>query len=162
MAGIKMNKKVSVKTVFGTVNAAVIAKHPKTVDGSLAVMRVIGMASGVKSGTTNFGDYTALTGVFKATNLDTGAIMGGSTCFLPDVALDMVAGLLAMGKAVEFGFDIHADLNENSPVGFSYSAIPLASGEHDPLAALEAKLNPPVLAAPETPAEEPAKKSAKK
>ena len=145
---IKLQKKVSVAKVFGKVNAAIIAK---TGGNEIHVMRILGSASGVKSGVSDYGDWKALSGQFRATNPETGEQTDAATAFLPDVALDMITGALDGGAtAVDFAFDIFAVLDDSSSVGYTYRASPLLQAAEDsPINRIAAKLQA-MLPAPKT------------
>lgn len=146
---VGLTKKISVKTVLGMAisNVAVLQKHPqydKETD-QLQCMAIMGIASGYKSGESEHGVWHALTGQFKAINPHTGKEFISGKAFLPDVALDLLLGEVVQGRTVEFAFKIIAQLDEASPVGWSYTAVPLIKEEHNPLAALEAKLKAPLM-----------------
>lgn len=138
-AQVKLQKKISVAKVFGKINAAIIAK---TGGDTIHVMRVLGSASGIKTGTSDYGDWKALTGQFRATNPETGEQIDAASCFMPDVALDMVAAALDSGAtAIDFAFDVFAVLDESSSVGYTYRATPLLQAAEDsPIARIEAKM----------------------
>jgi len=121
---------------------------------------VIGVAHGLKHGTTNFGDFTALMGQFIAEPL-VGAKAGQryrtGQLFLPDVALNMVAPIvenLGKGESVELAFRIGIEADDTATTGYIYTAEFLTEPkENDPLEALAAK----ALPAP-TPEEKPEEK----
>ena len=152
----KLVKKLSAKTVIGKVKEHL----PKDEKGGIikgvevALMRVIGLASGIKTGNSTYGEWTAFTGTFKAINLRTGEIIIGATqLFVPEI----VEGLLieavrgSDGNPVEVAFDIGA-VGNDSEVGYEYTARPLferVATASDPMAQLEARLpSLPALAAP--------------
>jgi hypothetical protein len=151
-AQVGLSKKISVKTVLGMAisNVVILQKHPQfdKESGQLVCMTIMGIASGVKTGESEHGPWYALTGQFKATNPHTGQVYMSGKCFLPEVALDLLLGQVNQGNTVEFAFTIIAQLDEQSPVGWSYTAVPLLKQEHNPLEALEAKLDAKLLAAP--------------
>jgi hypothetical protein len=129
---MELQKKVSVARVTGwKMSSALI--HKKGVDGRLYVGTYMGSASGTKKGTTDFGDWEALIGIFRAIS-PSGDVFESGTCFLPDVALGMITGQLNAGAVgVDFAFRLYAVLDENSPVGFSYRAEPLLNTVDNPL-----------------------------
>lgn len=148
MSKVNLQKKISVAKVFGKINAAVISKQGA--DGKLDIMRVLGSAQSIKTGVSDFGEWRALGGQFRATNLVTAEIFDSAVCFLPDVALDLVCAQLEGGaKAVDFAFDISAVLDESVAVGYSYRASPLIQAEEEsPISRLEAKMAALALPAP--------------
>lgn len=136
---------ISTKTVFGKVTPKDIAAAPEQ---KLAVMRVIGIASGFKTGEGNDGPWTALQGTFEASNFKTGEVISASMAFLPSEAMNAVLGSVKLGRAVEFAYDIHAEIEETAPAGYIYRATSLLKEEHNPLAALKGKMKVPAVAAP--------------
>ena len=148
---VNLQKKISVAKVFGNVNAAVISKHGT--DGKINLARFMGSAQGIKTGVSDFGEWRALTGQFRAIALagdNAGEVFDSTVCFLPDVALDLVASQIEGGaNAVDFAFDISAVLDESVGVGYSYRATPLIeAAEESPIARLEKKLAERALPAP--------------
>ncbi len=144
---VNLQKKISVSKCFGKVTAARIAKA----DGVLKLGQIMGQASGTKTGVTDFGEWTALTGRFRAINTETGEVSDSGVCFMPDVALDLVLGELNAGaKAVEFAFELSAVADESVAVGFTYRAAPLLQlEESDPVALIQKRINEQkALAAP--------------
>lgn len=153
---MELQKKISVAKVFGKVNAAIIARDGEG-DGpakKLFVGTFYGSASGTKEGTTDYGDYRALTGVFRAIN-PAGEVFESGVCFLPDVALDMITGALDGGAtSVDFAFKIYAALDAESNVGYTYRAEPLLNQTDNPLDRIAGLLTGP-KAAPKAPDEAP-------
>lgn len=141
---MELQKKVSVARVTGwKMSAAMVQK--KGVDGRLYVGTYMGSASGIKKGTTDFGDWEALTGIFRAIS-PSGEVFEASTCFLPDVALGMITGQLHAGAVgVDFAFRLHAVLDDGSPVGFSYRAEPLINTVDNPLDRIAKLLTAPKM-----------------
>lgn len=142
-----LTKKISTAKIYGKIN---VRKLPE--DGSvLNLYTVIGVAIGTKSGTSDFGDWTSLTGQFEATNMETGERLSSANCFLPDVAQGLVEAQLAQEgtQQVQFAFVIGAKADEGSPVGYSYTAQPvLAPDAKDPLAELRGSVTALALEAP--------------
>lgn len=139
-------RKLSVKSIIG--------RKPKAPDDDNVKMlvRFYGVATGTKTGESNFGPWCALIGSFKAINLETGEEKRAGTCFLPDVALDMILPQLAPAKvnAVEFGFDIGVKKDDDSATGYIYVAEPcLQVSENDPLELITKKIDAPALPAPD-------------
>lgn len=136
-------KKLSVATVYGKVDLKeLIAAAGET----LAVMRVIGSAVGVKEGESNFGHWRALMGQFRAVNAMSGEVFEAPILYLPEVALTPILVSLSQpgARAVEFAIDISVKyVNNNKPGGvpYEYTWTPLlAPGADDPIARLEAQI----------------------
>lgn len=156
---INLQKKISVAKVFGQkITPALVIKNA----GPLHVMRVLGAASGVKTGVSDFGEWEALTGQFRAYNPATGEAFDSGVLFMPSVALDLIAGQIRNGAlGVEFAFDIYAVEDESSSVGYSYRATPIIQDTSEsPVSRLEAKLAL-MIEAPKTKGEKAAEKAAK-
>lgn len=98
-----------------------------------AICRVVGNATGVTRGTSQFGDYVGLTGMFEFTDLKTGEVTRSTTAYLPDVVMGFATP--DQDEARKFAIDILAKFDEKSPVGFSYSFNPLIEAQ-DPLASM--------------------------
>lgn len=128
---MKLLSKISVKTVCGNVK-----ELPNE-----NLMRVIGIAKGTFTGTTNFGEYVGFKGQFKAINLATGEEFSSGKLFLPEIAQNLVEGALSETESVEFAFDLGKKEADNA-VGYEYTIQPLIEAkENNPLALLEQKLS---------------------
>ena len=158
MSKINIVKKLSGKVLVGNVKAYIKdLQEGQTLD----LYRVVGIARGVKNGTSTFGDYTALMGDFVAEAL-VGSKIGQRSrtgqLFLPDVALNLVSSTvenLSKGEGVELAFTVGITASESSAIGYEYNCSFLVEpGANDPLEALMAKALP-------APAKEDAKGKAK-
>lgn len=143
-------KKISIAKVIGNLKKMVAADE---ITEPTPVMRVFGVATGVKEGNSDNGPWVAVTGQFKAINLLSGEESASGVCFMPDVAIDSVVGQLRQDgiNAVEFGYDIICRPSEDSAVGYEYDAEPLIKpNEDDAVTRLEAAIakNAPALEAP--------------
>lgn len=150
MPQINLIKKISIaKVIGGKPKIASIVKffdENKTAS-SMVLARFYGSAVGTKTGVSDFGEWTCLTGQFRAINKTTGESFDSGICFLPDVALDLVVGALGQGS-VDFAFDIGVVLDDDSATGYVYTAIPLMQEESNPISRLEEKLAALALPAP--------------
>lgn len=158
MSAPQIIRKISARHVVGNVRAIAPRENQ---DGSLPrdvvpLFRVFGQASGVKSGESDNGPWTGLTGRFEAVSLvpdpDTGEIKGDSftapQCFLPEPTNSMIADELkredANGKRVveslEFAFEVGVKAAKTS-IGYEYTCVPLMErAGADPLSALRDKI----------------------
>ncbi len=129
MGNIAMIKKLSTKNIIG--------KKVRLNEGEEKrdLYQVAGVASGFKSGESDFGMWEALTGNFAAQNMETGEQFRSGVLYLPAVALDPVIGQLNAGaQAVEFAFIIGVVADDSTAVGYTYVATPLVEpDENDPL-----------------------------
>lgn len=129
--------KISMKILLG--------KRPRAPEGTEPVYlaQMVGVATNIKTGTSNFGDWTALLGSFQATVMETGVTVRSGQMFLPDVALNLILPALkdANNKGVEFAFNIGVKADEASKTGYIYVAEPIfEASENDPLEMITKKL----------------------
>ena len=154
---IALIKKISInKVIGGKPKIAEIAKyfadHPE--EKALYLARFFGAANGTKTGISDFGEWSCLTGQFRAINVQTGETFDSGICFLPDVAQDLVLGALNGSNAVDFAFDIGVVLDDSSATGYVYIATPLVQEENNPISRMQEKLagmELPSLPAPSAP-----------
>lgn len=152
MSKINIVKKLSAKVLMGNVKTYTKdLQEGQTVD----LFKVIGIARGFRTGTSTYGDFTALTGDFVAEAL-VGAKIGQrfrtGQLFLPDVAMNLVAPTvegLGKGEGVELAFNVGIVAAESSNTGYEYTcSFLIEAAPNDPLEALMAKALP--APAPET------------
>lgn len=161
---MKLLKKITVKTVrgkkfegFDKADAIGTEKTLMTVYG-----RVDSMVDGkftMPNGDVS--EFTKFKGSFAAID-DNGVESRAGLMILPDVAQDLLTGMLgAEGvSSINFGFRINVRKNE-TPIGYEYTAEPLfESDAADPLTAIRASLPAGVLPAPAAPTAFPAPASA--
>lgn len=136
-------KKLSVATVFGKIDLEALIKAP---DQTIAIMRVIGRAVGVKEGMSSYGDWKALQGQFQAVNAATGEVFEAATLFLPDVAMTplLVALSAPESRGVEFALALSVKYVKNGKPGgvpYEYTWEPLLPPDaSDPIARITARL----------------------
>jgi hypothetical protein len=134
-----LKKKVSVKLVCGDMKKNVKEWGLKSGE-SKDVMQVLGTVNGLQTGTSDYGDWVAFKGSFKATNLATNEQFRSGKCLLPEVASDLVvAGFNVEGvDSLNMAFIVGVQADEESATGYTYYATPLLEEDaSDPLAALE-------------------------
>jgi hypothetical protein len=140
---ITLVTKLSMKTVCnGSPDA------PKKDEPPKKLARFYGIATGVKTGESAMGPWTALLGSFRGINFDTGEMFQSGKCFLPNVALNMITPQLlkSENQGVSFAFDISVRRDETSATKYIYTADPIMDAEEsDPLEMLTKKINSPAL-----------------
>lgn len=126
--------KISVAKCHGKLDKANLPKEP--------ILRVAGIATGTKTGTSNYGPWTAATGDFYAVNLLTGEEFRSGVCFMPGTALALVEGALGSSPdGVEFAFDFGVKKAENA-VGYEYTLKPVIKAkESEAFSNLLARVN---------------------
>lgn len=117
--------KISAKTLVGDVKTAP--------DGEL--FRVVGNATGIETGESQFGQWEALVGDFLASSPDGKEFKAGKA-FLPVTALNLLRGSLMEGNSVQFAFVIGKKKSSAAPVGYEYTITPMIETKEDPLKAL--------------------------
>lgn len=133
-------KKISAKTVFGDV--AVPEK-------AVALYTVMGIANGIRTGNSTYGEWLALTGQFEAMNLETGEAFVAPQCFLPEPLNGLIAAKVRTpdenGKPVSVRFAVEVGLKPaKSTFGYEYTVRELVdASENDPLADLRKSLPEP-------------------
>lgn len=130
-----------------------IGKEIKALENGaqVALVRIFGRVEKTEQGTTQFGDYTAFIGAFKAVSLfgeTSGEEYRAPKALFPDIAASALEDAFnnAEGNAVEFAIEIGVrrvvKLNakgEETGAGYEYTMKPLIEIDEasDPLAALE-------------------------
>lgn len=156
MAKTNYVKKLSVATI-GAIPKE-FKKQPH--DTRVSLMQVIGRVEKIETGTSQFGEWVAFVGSFKAVKMEDGEVFRGAKCLLPDVAASMLTE--AVEKAgdgiVEFAIEIGLRRvvkfdakGEETGIGYEYTMKPLIEMDaaSDPLAALEARAGLKSLPAPD-------------
>jgi len=146
-APVKANlvKKLSAKVLVGQVKSYVKDLQNGQ---SVELFRVVGIAHGIKSGISNFGEWTSLMGQFVAEPLigdKKGQRFRTGQLFLPDVMLNMIAPLVAdkANRGIELAFVVSAIKDDTANNDYFYSGDFLSDpAENDPLEALVAKALP--------------------
>lgn len=151
-------KKISVATVHGAIDKKALFALPA--HETLPVMRVMGVATGVETGTSQMGDWECLTGEFKAINTQ-GEIFYSGKAFLPGAGHSVIAGkLLGQGaEGVEFVFDFAAQADKPgakpSATGYTYQVLPvIEQAAESRIKRLEAQIEAAKTLREETPQEE--------
>ena len=144
------SKKVTIAA--GQATATTVKQLAALQGQPLFIGRLIGVAHGIKTGTSAYGEWTSLIGDFTKTTAD-GTTERAMQAFGPDMVVAPVAAALAAGgSAVNVAVDVYCVLDEKSPVGFSYrTENVIADTEESPMArllALSAAKPMPVAALP--------------
>lgn len=137
---MRASKKLNVKKIHGDVKAAIIAAggRPDQLgdDGRVVasanwveLIRVVGIVSGFRVGTTQYGNWISFTGDdLAAINSVNGEIYKGRELLLPDEATilltDPVKQAVLDGKTVKVALAVEAQLTR-TVVGYQYRVNPL-------------------------------------
>lgn len=143
--------KISIKNM--SLNVKALVKKMENGE-SLPILAVLGSASGLKTGESQFGTWVKLTGTFGAVDLinEDAEAFRSANLFLPDIALDMVVGALQAieSGSVNLGFELSVIADDTVNIGYRYGVrelMPLA--ENDPLVMLGNQIAQYALPAPE-------------
>jgi hypothetical protein len=154
---MQLLRKISRATMIGDTTPIlekVLADKTKVVP----LYRVYGFATSIRNSkdiltgdakkdarTEMHGPWQCLVGQFEAENLLTGEVSRSGQCFLPQFAIDMVAGQFSDDvERVKFAFEVGAKFDDGAPGKYSYSVAPLLEvSEDDPILAIAASLIKP-------------------
>lgn len=138
----KILPKMSVKTLGANPKKAAAGDNLR-----IPLIRVLGVASGIKAATDARGDPVfGLTGQFEGTNIETGETAQSGVLYLPGGIQELLQGPLETAIAddknarIQFAYDIFA-VSASNPAGYSFEAENLIEVEReDPFAAMRAEL----------------------
>lgn len=115
-------KKISAKTLIGDIKQVIEGYK----DGENVILfHVFGRANGIKTGTSNFGEWLCFEGQFEAVNVSTGETSQAPKCFLPDPIESMLVNALKDNAVVEFALEVGVKANSKLPMGYEYIVNPL-------------------------------------
>ena len=115
-------KKISAKTIVGDVK-----RLCKDIDNAVVInlANFYGRASGFKTGSSDFGNWTAFTGSFEAVNLQTGEEFQARQMFLVEPLQGMLLDQLANSESVDFACTLAVVVNDKLPTGYEYRVTPI-------------------------------------
>lgn len=136
--GQSIVKKITAKGVCGDIKKLV---NMHMVEGEIPnnivinLFRIHGKCASYNTKSTDYGDSIQLKGTFVATSLlEEDKVYRSGSCYLPDIAADLVAGMLLDNEdvnSVEFAFDIAIKTDSSSVVGYVYEVTPLLEPQED-------------------------------
>lgn len=133
-------KKISAKTIVGVVAAP---------EKATPLYTVMGIANGVKTGQSTYGEWIALTGQFEAMNLETGEAFAAPQVFLPEPLNGLIVAKVrtpdenGVTPSVRFAVEVGIKPSK-STMGYEYTVRELVdASENDPLADLRKALPAP-------------------
>jgi hypothetical protein len=142
---VKIISKLSVKEIWGKIDTADVFEYDKSSkiyskkECDLCI--ISGILNFTKTGTSQMGDFISLHGAFIGTNLVTGEKKQSGKLFLPSVAENILIPLLQNNTALEFSLIIGIEVNEKSPVGYSYICRAVIEDPKNPLLLLDEKIS---------------------
>jgi hypothetical protein len=153
--GIILVSKMSAKSIIGKIKAR-LPKDEKgdlVIGGVASLFRVYGLATGVKKGSTNFGEWLSFSGQFEAVDSESGEVFQSANLFLPDVAQNLLFPAVmdeSNISGVTFAFDVGVKEDKSADgqgagYNFTVSSI-LEVKETDAMAHLKAALPPMKIA----------------
>lgn len=150
---VTMLKKLGAKQILGNVRQTV--KEFCANDGDvIPAYSVFGTANGVKSGVSQYGDWTAFVGNMEAINHASGERFAAVQCFIPDPLQTILLKGLEEHENIEFSFTVKVKRRDDLKEGYEYLVEPHKQAtEADPLEKLRA-LVPNIPALQKLPASE--------
>lgn len=126
---IETEKKLSAKIIVG--------KRIGKIDAPKDLFTVIGIATGTKTGQSNYGEWTGLRGQFEVTRCEDGKVLQAPLMILPDAAM---AALEGSAWPSQFAFLVRVVPSMNG-AGFEYEVVQVVPpSPHDPLSDLRRSL----------------------
>lgn len=119
--------KITVKDVWGA--KPKVSEIPEGQE--LALCRMAGFASGVKTGESTYGEWAALRGEFSARNASTGEIFASATCIVPGAMGDMLVKATRdalhedADAKVKFSVDVSIKVSQRDPEKYEYVVRPV-------------------------------------
>lgn len=141
---MQLVKKISAKNILG--NVVEVVKGMEIGDKILA-FSVAGVANGIKTGVSTYGEWVAFTGTFQATNYLNEDVYRGSVVHPPEVLVDILREGLTAHDTIEFAYEVSLERledDEKGAISYKYHTSPKTEvKESDELAHLTALLAPP-------------------
>lgn len=139
-------KKLGAKQIMGNVKKAVQDYCPNDGD-KVTLYTVFGVANGIKTGTTNYGQWTAFQGQFEAQNHVDQNAYASNQAFIPEPLQSMLVSALEKSDTVQFAITVDVKRRDDLNVGYEFLPTPhIQAQENDPLAHLRSSV--PQIAAP--------------
>lgn len=148
-------KKITPKTVCGDVLTFIKERNPNPKKGhSVLLFDLLGIASGVRTGQSNYGEWLMFTGQFEAVNLDTGEVFNAPQCALPEPVQSMLKHAMTQHDSADFALRVgakivDAELSAHTHYEYTVSVIKKID-EADALSALRDMRTSFALPAPES------------
>lgn len=136
--------KITTKTVCEDLRALVKDKDNGT---NIPLMRIVGNATSMKSGVSNYGEWTKLLGDFICISLLDSKATRSAQLIMPNVAQNLVTAAMMSADTANaaFAFDVIVEVSEKSSVGYTFKAASLiAPSESDPLLMLASQISAPM------------------
>jgi hypothetical protein len=92
---------------------------------SLPLLKIVGECNGAKSGQTDKGEFTKLTGNFVGTDMTTGELYQSAVCILPEFVGAALGAAALQSGSVRFAFEIGAKRKDNAITGYEFTVKPL-------------------------------------
>lgn len=119
-------RKITIKTCGNFTVARIKELISGIKDGeTVPLLKIVGESTGAKTGETDKGRFTRLSGSFVGTDMTTGALYQSGQCILPEFIGAQLGAALAQGESVRFAFQIDARRKDNALTGYEFSIKPL-------------------------------------
>lgn len=150
---VTMLKKLGAKQIIGDVKKTV--KTYCANDGDkVTLYTIFGIANGIKTGTTNYGEWVSFQGQFEASNYVDGQSYASNQAFIVEPLQSMLMAALKKSDTVQFAITVDVKRRDDLAQGYEYLPTPhIQTQENDPLAHLR-NLVPKLEAPKEVPEDE--------
>lgn len=133
---ITMLKKLGANQILGNVKKVVSENCAQDKDVYQAYS-IFGRANGIKTGSTQYGEWTGFTGQMEAINHVSGETFAAIMCFIPEPLCSLIKTALQANEEVEFAFTVSVKRRDDLKEGYEYLVTPHKQAqEADPLAGL--------------------------
>lgn len=140
---ITMLKKLGANQILGNVKR-VVAENCANDKDVYSAYSIYGTSNGIKTGTSQFGEWTAFVGTMEAINHVTGEHFAAVSCFIPEPLSTLLKEALTENENIEFAFSVSVKRRDDLKEGYEYLVTPhKAAQEADPLEKLRALIPAP-------------------
>ncbi len=123
---MKLSKKITAKELLG--KTSVFVRENVDVGETAKLYAVAGIAKGIETGVSTFGEWVAFVGQFEATIYHSGEIVRAPKAFVPEPLCTMLMGGLEQNDSIEFAFEVgvtRSEDDDDGKVSFEYNVHPL-------------------------------------
>ena len=120
---MQLLKKLGAKQILGNVKK-VVTENCKNDGDIYKAYSIYGIASGTKTGTSQFGDWMAYTGSFEAVNYITGESIKSIQAFIPEPLNSIIKEGLLKHETVQFAFTVSVKRRDDTKEGYEYLVEP--------------------------------------
>lgn len=133
MSNTQLIKKLGSKQILGNVGK-LVAERCENDGDTYKAYTIFGVANGVKTGNSTFGEWIAFTGTMEAVNHVTGESFASGQCFVPEPLQSMMVAELKKADSLEFAFSVSVKRRDDLERKYEYIVTPITeTRQADPL-----------------------------